>query len=66
MHDFEDVLAEIAKDLTGKFIARSGYAPIGKVVRVDQTGAHLESGGRITLAGLPFYRPVAQAEARPQ
>jgi hypothetical protein len=58
MDEFHRVLDEVRQEIIYKVIAIPGYAPIGRVIKVDEQGAWLEKGGRIAVEGLVFYHPV--------
>jgi hypothetical protein len=64
MDEFYETIESIRKEIEGKIVARSGFKPIGRVSRVDEQGAWLANGGRITILGLPFYHPVDESRMR--
>jgi len=59
-NEFYKVLREIKREMEGRVIGRPGYAPVGRVTRVDEQGAHLEGPGnfRVDINGLWAYHAL--------
>ncbi len=60
MDEFETILCEIRREMAGRIIAIPGHTPVGRVTKVEKSGALLECGGRIAIEGLVFYHPVEE------
>ena len=58
--EFEEAIARYNIEFSGRLIAIPGYEPVGRVTNVDEDGAWLEDGSRITTSSLHFYHPVEE------